>query len=494
MANIFEQLNLPTNLPLDQKTVVADRTSTSAVPAGVPMGQRYTGLVVWDTNTTGQNTPGLYVWDGSQWNAVSHSGTPVDTGIHVVSEVLVTNGENPLGGDITWSELQSSATGNVSRLTIAYTTIDQAITAGRVVLASSESAGFTFPFRVFSVDPTVTGGTRYMFTQGPNTFFGTTINGTYIGGTGALNTALNAINDWVFTHSVDNEFHSLQPDTGITLAVTDDVATIGVDFTEVAATSRVPANGTPPAAWSDLVEDTDLPAASRQATSLIPSNEFHFTDQDATPNVDYVAFVGSTRDNIQVTALGADVALNGIIELALGAGFADNPLYTEGSARWEADNSAVIYYAFQVGTNLYFGKAQSEVGTSSPYGDDGDIVLRFAGGIDIEDGAILSTYRAGIAFHDRISILDDVTEVVPAGIDTPTRNRILLTGGFLLARDAMMDLNTRQAYTGSLIGETSRTYWFDESAEETIGGLATRGVWYDANTEGNALIGFPATT
>ena len=74
MANIFEQLRLPTNLPLDNKTVVVDRNNTTSgftngIANGVPVGQRYTGLVVYDTTAEG-----LYVWNGSVWAEVSGGG------------------------------------------------------------------------------------------------------------------------------------------------------------------------------------------------------------------------------------------------------------------------------------------------------------------------------------------------------------------------------------------------------------------------------------
>ena len=65
------------------------------------------------------------------------------------------------------------------------------------------------------------------------------------------------------------------------------------------------------------------------------------------------------------------------------------------------------------------------------------------------------------------------------------RNRTLLTGGFLLARDAGSDQGTREAYTGPIVGEiingdSSPTYWFDSSDSN----------WYDVAIGGVALIGF----
>ena len=574
MANIFEQLNLPTNLPLDQKTVVADRTSTSPVPAGVPMGQRYTGLVVWDTNTTGENTPGLYVWDGSQWNAVSHSGTPADTGIHVVGETSVLNGTSNLAGDITWSELQSQATGNVARITIAYTTIDPAVTAGSIVLASSASAGFTFPFRVFSVDPTVTGGTRYMFTQGPTNFYNTTINGNYIGSTGAFNSAMNGINDWTFTHATDNEFHSLQADPGIILTVTDDVGTIGVDPSyDNTSTARLVeeqfryVHDEMVYISPYVIDSTGTIAATGSTTiNLDGSGDAGFATNDQ------IRIIGTDQDGDTGTVDVDVVSLNTGTNVLI----VNNPHnYSPGatSISFEVDDQirvieieATNLAIERVDTN-HFGRdsngrltlrrsfrGQFEIGVAIvtfremfPFGviANGDIVTAYGepwvwtgadtGDVSRQQGGHLPSINANwtrlnnpfIVLNDtgqavgpgQIAIVDSSTAYINRsgnviiGITTSTTfldsiwtnissisapsaaeiNRSLLTGGFLLARDADQDLNTRQAYTGSLLGETSTTYWFDETAMETISGLATEGVWYDANAAGNALIGFPAT-
>ena len=823
MANIFEQLNLPTNLPLDQKTVVADRTSTSPVPAGVPMGQRYTGLVVWDTNTTGENTPGLYVWDGSQWNAVSHSGTPADTGIHVVGEISVLNGTSNLAGDITWSELQSQATGNVARITIAYTTIDPAVTAGSIVLASSASAGFTFPFRVFSVDPTVTGGTRYMFTQGPTNFYNTTINGNYIGSTGAFNSAMNGINDWTFTHATDNEFHSLQADPGINLTVTDDVATIGVDpsYNNTSTTRLVDeqfryvhdeivyispylvnSSGTIAATGNTTITldgsgdagfgandqiriigtdqdgdtgtvDVDVVSLNTDTNVLVVNNPHNYsagaTSIDFSPT-DQIRVIEAENTNLAISRVdtnhfGRDangrltlrrsfrgefdtggsiesfrerfpfgVIVNGDIVTAFGQPWVWTGQDTGDVSRqqlthlpvtnpnWASLNNPIIVLTDMNQTvgpgqiavidsnTAYINMSGNEVigvNTGTTFGSDiwtsiggggrtvitggsttynqgafrispsntdtqlqvnntyilssvqveerftipGDATspftatlgrlgtptqsgqelvnenptginpspITFGNEVAVEDGTrgIVSVnvpftrVNANDVFFDVVYVpryrvimpqspsagdtitlkkigdshpfiygdstqtdataqvlingamttlqLEDNEEVhltylnetrgwwlsrneivrfvdgtsahpLNIGLSSPiegdliwvegtvggitpglarfdgtnwistsapnddVRNRILLTGGFLLARDASQDLNTRQAYRGSLIGEANTTtYWFDENATETINGLATEGVWYDANAAGNALIGFPAT-
>jgi hypothetical protein len=61
---------------------------------------------------------------------------------------------------------------------------------------------------------------------------------------------------------------------------------------------------------------------------------------------------------------------------------------------------------------------------------------------------------------------------------TAIRNRILLSGGFLLTEGTAV--GNRTPYTGSLIGETSTSYWFDSGDDK----------WYDASTGGNVLIGY----
>jgi hypothetical protein len=61
---------------------------------------------------------------------------------------------------------------------------------------------------------------------------------------------------------------------------------------------------------------------------------------------------------------------------------------------------------------------------------------------------------------------------------TAIRNRILLSGGFLLTEGTAV--GNRTPYTGSLIGETSTSYWFDTGDDK----------WYDASTGGNVLIGY----
>ena len=226
------------------------------------------GRIFWLTATQGSNPPGIYrynsttsTWEGAivgatavsfdqATNSIVISGTSYDIenldgrtseeitqeitsavngaagGLHLISEVAVTNGTDALAGDVTWSETQSAATGNQARLTIAFDTVDDSIEAGTFITASSASAGLTRTFSVFSIE-----SNRYLFTQGPATFYGTYINGTYIGGTGAVNTALNAINDWQFHHAIDSEFHQVNGGDGIDINVDDDVAIFSVDDT-----------------------------------------------------------------------------------------------------------------------------------------------------------------------------------------------------------------------------------------------------------------------
>ncbi|MDA8042345.1 MAG: hypothetical protein MPJ22_08015, partial [Pirellulales bacterium] len=75
----------------------------------------------------------------------------------------------------------------------------------------------------------------------------------------------------------------------------------------------------------------------------------------------------------------------------------------------------------------------------------------------------------------------DLTPAVDQTEYDGIRNSILLSGGFtILARDSAMDSGTRRAYTGSIAGFPSATYWYDSSDRS----------WYDASTAGNRLIGF----
>ena len=333
-------------------------------------------------------------------------------GLHLISEVAVTNGADALAGDVTWSETQSAATGNQARLTIAFDTVDDSIEAGTFVTASSASAGLTRTFSVFSIE-----SNRYLFTQGPATFYGTYINGTYIGGTGAVNTALNAINDWQFHHAIDSEFHQVNGGDGIDINVDDDVAIFSVDGT-VVREDEIPSMGNVPTNWNDL---------TRTGSALIPGNGIFFNDRDLALATEYRGSVGSTVEDIQVSALTDPPGLNvgGLIDFSLGAGGLTNPLYAEGSARWEADNDEAIYYAIQLRGDdhldeIYFAKAITVAGGSSPYGAVGEIELRFIGAVNIRTGAERTTYPAGITFHDRVSILNNTVEAmrppIPEGI------------------------------------------------------------------------------
>ena len=412
------------------------------------------GRIFWLTTTQGSNLPGIYrynsgtsAWEGAVVGAsivslddTNHTITIDGTdyrigdldgrtseeitqeitsavngaagGLHMVSEVAVTNGADALAGDVSWSETQSAATGNQARLTIGFGTVDDSIEAGTFITASSASAGLTRTFSVFRVE-----SDRYLFTQGPATFYGTYINGTYIGSTGAVNTALNAINDWQFHHAIDSEFHQVNGGDGIDINVDDDVAIFSVDGT-VVREDEIPSMGNVPTNWNDL---------TRTGSALIPGNGIFFNDRDLALATEYRGSIGSTVEDIQVTALTdtLEVAIGGIIEFSLGAGGLTNPLYAEGSARWEADNDEAIYYAIQVRGDdhleeLYFTKAITVAGSSSPYGTVGEIEMRFIGGVNIRTGEERTTYPAGVTFHDRISILNNTVEAmrppVPEGI------------------------------------------------------------------------------
>ena len=64
-------------------------------------------------------------------------------------------------------------------------------------------------------------------------------------------------------------------------------------------------------------------------------------------------------------------------------------------------------------------------------------------------------------------------------INANIRNSILLTGGFVLLTEGNVTGN-RTEYSGSLVGETTTSYYYDSSDDS----------WYDASTGGNLLIGF----
>lgn len=63
-------------------------------------------------------------------------------------------------------------------------------------------------------------------------------------------------------------------------------------------------------------------------------------------------------------------------------------------------------------------------------------------------------------------------------INAQLLGRVLLTGGFLLTEGT--PVGTRTPYTGSLLGETPTSYWFDSSDS----------AWYTASTEGVVLAYF----
>ena len=93
--------------------------------------------------------------------------------------------------------------------------------------------------------------------------------------------------------------------------------------------------------------------------------------------------------------------------------------------------------------------------------------------------------RIGTGNTGRVRSLVPGTDTInPAVLDPGIRNDILLINGFLLPRDSSMDMGSRRAYTGSLTGLPSATYWYDSSDRS----------WYDAATAGNRLAGFGGTT
>ena len=331
--------------------------------------------------------------------------------LHLLSTEVVTG----IGGNVQWGEIAGAGTGGATRITARGTAIDTEISERSVIIASSESASFTFPFRVYSIDSATN---TYRFVEGPRSFYGTLVDGVRINSTADFNSTFNDLDDWVFTHGRDSEFHLVGGGDGINIAVDNDEATWSVDNT-VVREDEIPSMGNVPTNWNDL---------TRTGSALIPGNGIFFNDRDLALATEYRGSVGSTSEDIQVAAVAGtlEVPIGGIIEFSLGAGGLTNPLYAEGSARWDADNDEAIYYAMQLRGDdhleeLYFAKAITVAGAASPYGAVGEIELRFIGGVNIRTGAERTTYPAGITFHDRISILNNTVEAMRQVIDPVSR-------------------------------------------------------------------------
>ena len=215
------------------------------------------GRVFWLIQTSGDNAPGLYryntassAWetaapsvadvefnttthsiiiDGTSYNIGSFDGRTTEQiteeieaagtegGLHLLSDVDVTG----IGGDVRWGEVAGSGTGGSTRITVNFTTVDSTVQPNSIVFAHSPSRGFTYPFRIFDIT-----ATQYRFVQGPRTFYNTFVGTERIGSTADFNSAFNAINDWQFTHAVDEAFHLIGAGDGITIEVDNDEAII----------------------------------------------------------------------------------------------------------------------------------------------------------------------------------------------------------------------------------------------------------------------------
>ena len=224
------------------------------------------GRIFWLTNTQGTNPPGIYrynstlttpAWEGAIVGAsvvtldtTAHTLTIGGTvyrindldgrtaeqiteeiqahsdtgGLHLLSTEVVTG----IGGDVHWGEIAGSGTGGATRITVRGTAIDTEISERSVIIASSESASFTFPFRVYSIDSATN---TYRFVEGPRNFYGTLVDGVRINSTADFNSTFNDLDDWVFTHGRDSEFHLVGGGDGINIAVDNDEATWSVDDT-----------------------------------------------------------------------------------------------------------------------------------------------------------------------------------------------------------------------------------------------------------------------
>ena len=419
------------------------------------------GRIFWLTNTQGDNPPGIYrynstasAWEGAIVGAsivtldntahtltiggtvyrigdldgrtseeitaqIEASTGNVGTGLHIISDVAVEN----LSGDVTWSSQNwngSSTTGNVSHLAVQYTTVDSSLAVGTFVQARSATGMLTHTFQIIGIGPgggSLSGNNYYFFNAGPHSLQNVRIAGSTHGNNPAVLAALNAQNDWTFTHIVDSDFHLVGAGDGINIDVENDEAQFSVDDT-VVREDEIPSMGNVPTNWNDL---------TRTGSALIPGNGIFFNDRDLALATEYRGSVGSTSEDIQVAAVAGtlEVPIGGVIEFSLGAGGLTNPLYAEGSARWDADNDEAIYYAMQLRGDdhldeIYFAKAITVAGGSSPYGAVGEIELRFIGAVNIRTGAEQTTYPAGITFHDRVSILNNTVEAmrppIPEGI------------------------------------------------------------------------------
>ena len=233
------------------------------------------GRIFWLTATQGSNFPGIYryntttsMWEGAIVGATAASldstahtltidGTVyrigdldgrtseeitaqieastgnVGTGLHIISDVAVEN----LSGDVTWSSQNwngSSTTGNVSHLAVQYTTVDSSLAVGTFVQARSATGMLTHTFQIIGIGPgggSLSGNNYYFFNAGPHSLQNVRIAGSTHGNNPAVLAALNAQNDWTFTHIVDSDFHLLGAGDGISIDVENDEATISADFT-----------------------------------------------------------------------------------------------------------------------------------------------------------------------------------------------------------------------------------------------------------------------
>ncbi len=72
------------------KGMLIPRISLSSTTVSTPVTTPATGLMVFNTATVGDVTPGFYYWDGSQWQPIGAGGTS-DADLRRIKTYIYTN-------------------------------------------------------------------------------------------------------------------------------------------------------------------------------------------------------------------------------------------------------------------------------------------------------------------------------------------------------------------------------------------------------------------
>ncbi|MBS1587066.1 MAG: hypothetical protein JSS82_16150 [Bacteroidetes bacterium] len=128
--------------------ILIPKVSLTDTNQAAPVTSPATGLMVFNTNTVANVTPGYYYWNGSKWERIFSTNLPVVSTVSVTAPIVNTGTARDPNIGITTSDLKSGGVISITNGTNVLTgntgaDLDVVGTAGGVLYGSGTSSAFT---------------------------------------------------------------------------------------------------------------------------------------------------------------------------------------------------------------------------------------------------------------------------------------------------------------------------------------------------------------